>query len=237
MAHHIAISQSRPLSTGRTLLLATVVATAAVVSGCAKHSTDNFTVGSVQHTYKTRHPIVIRDKEQTLDIPVASQSYDLPHGSKMAVRGFAQSFMNSANGSISIMLPTGSANERGARTVAKGVHYEIEQAGVPPHRISMITYFAGEHGSAAPIRLSYNAVKATVSGCGKWPADLTEHKQNQNYHNFGCATQSNLATIIANPADLLAPRGMTEIDAERRSRAIDRYREGLPDVSLPSTIF
>jgi pilus assembly protein CpaD len=48
---------------------------------------------------------------------------------------------------------------------------------------------------------------------------------NQNYYNFGCATQNNLAAQIANPEDLVAPRGMTPIDATRRNAAIKEYRE------------
>ena len=55
---------------------------------------------------------------------------------------------------------------------------------------------------------------------------LADTTDNKHYANFGCATQNNLAAQIANPGDLIAPRGMTPIDAERRSNVIETYRTG-----------
>ena len=55
---------------------------------------------------------------------------------------------------------------------------------------------------------------------------VNSSKENKQYHNLGCASQNNLAAMIANPADLLAPRGMSEIDAARRATVIDNYRQG-----------
>jgi pilus assembly protein CpaD len=69
------------------------------------------------------------------------------------------------------------------------------------------------------------AIKAGVDGCGQWPTDLSAGPENRNYHNFGCASQNNLAEMIANPSDLLGPRGSTAIDAERRLKVIDAYRK------------
>ena len=40
------------------------------LAGCAKHSKDHFTVSSVKANYKERHPIVLKEQEQTLDVPV-----------------------------------------------------------------------------------------------------------------------------------------------------------------------
>jgi len=55
--------------------------------------------------------------------------------------------------------------------------------------------------------------------------------KNENWHNFGCATQQNLAAQIANPMDIVAPRGMSPIDAERRSTVITKWRAGTATVS------
>ena len=50
--------------------------------------------------------------------------------------------------------------------------------------------------------------------------------QNKNYENFGCASQQNLAAQIANPSDLVGPRGMSPIDAANRATVIQTYRDG-----------
>jgi len=198
-----------------------------LITGCANHSNNDFKVGSVNHTYKTQHPIVIDEKEKTLDVPVPSSSYDLPRAAASAIEGFAAEFRTAANGYVTIMVPSGSPNEAAARTISSKVSETLSKSGVPTFRQRMTTYHAAEHGSSAPIRLSYSAVSANVETCGKWTEDLAgKNTENRNYHNFGCASQNNTAAMIANPADLLAPRGMTPVDAERRNTVIDNYREG-----------
>lgn len=221
----------RPMT--KSLMIAASVASALLVQGCAKHSKNNFVVGSVTQTYKERHPIVLQEQEKTLDVPVASSSYGLPVASAGAVKGFTRQFKKSANGIISVMLPSGSKNEMAARTIGQKISNLIQDSGVPRNRISTVTYFAGDHGDYAPIRLSYGAIQARVGPCGKWKKDLTETRENKNFHNFGCATQQNLAAIIANPADLLGPRGTTGIDAARRGKVIEDYRAAEP-TSTPS---
>ncbi|MEQ8736971.1 MAG: CpaD family pilus assembly lipoprotein, partial [Hoeflea sp.] len=72
----------------------------------------------------------------------------------------------------------------------------------------------------------YLAISASTGQCGRWPDDLAaDTSENKHWANFGCAYQNNLAAQIANPGDLIAPRGMSPIDAERRSQVIQTYRE------------
>ena len=52
--------------------------------------------------------------------------------------------------------------------------------------------------------------------------------QNLPYPNLGCATQSNLAAVVANPRDLLEPRASTPRSSERRDVVWDKYIKGEP---------
>jgi len=111
----------------------------------------------------------------------------------------------------------------------------LKREGVPAHAIRTLSYHAAEHGDAATVRLIYSSLTAGVaSECGKWDSDLAHTPENKNYSNFGCATQSNLATMVANPADLVGPRGEAGVDAERRDNVIDEWRQqgtrDLPDL-------
>ncbi|MGE3872741.1 MAG: CpaD family pilus assembly lipoprotein [Parvibaculaceae bacterium] len=67
---------------------------------------------------------------------------------------------------------------------------------------------------------------AHVQGCGYWPEDLTKTSRNEQYENFGCAQQNNIAAMVANPRDLQRPRKQTPADATRRSKVFDNYRQG-----------
>lgn len=199
----------------------------ALLTGCANHSENHFTVGSVQSTYKTKHPIVVDEQAQTLDVPVASTMHSLGRAAESSVEGFGNQYKRTANGAVTIMIPAGSANEAAARRVVPGIVAALQRGGVPRSKIRTSTYYSSTYGSASPIRVTYTTLGASVEQCGKWPEDLASvNRQNQNYHNFGCASQNNMAAMIANPADLLTPRGMTPIDAERRNVAIENYRAG-----------
>lgn len=67
---------------------------------------------------------------------------------------------------------------------------------------------------------------AHVKECGEWPKDLSRTSQNDQYENFGCAQQANIAAMVANPQDLIRPRAQTPSDPMRRSKVIDDYRNG-----------
>ena len=101
----------------------------------------------------------------------------------------------------------------------------LRKEGIPGDRILSSPYHVSSPNDAAPIRIAFMAITASTNECGRWPEDvLANSTENKHYANFGCATQNNLAAQIANPGDLIAPRGMTSIDAERRSAVIETYR-------------
>jgi pilus assembly protein CpaD len=67
---------------------------------------------------------------------------------------------------------------------------------------------------------------AHAEACGSWPKDVTQTSQNDQYENFGCAQQSNIAALVANPQDLVRPRAQSPSDPMRRSKIFDNYRQG-----------
>ena len=49
------------------------------------------------------------------------------------------------------------------------------------------------------------AMKAKTKKCGIWPEDLANTPDNTAYYNNGCAVQSNIATMIADPSTINRP--------------------------------
>jgi pilus assembly protein CpaD len=209
----------------RRLALVLVGLTAVLASGCAQRH--HIQVGSIPDDYRTRHPIVIAEREHAFDLPIASGDTKLTISQRESVRGIVDAYHRSATGAIRIMVPSGSPNSGAASILSQEVAGLMRKEGIPGTRIITTPYHASEPGAAAPIRVTFLATTAATEPCGTWPEDvLARSDENKNYHNFGCATQSNLAAQIANPADLILPRGMTPIDAARRTNAIEAYREG-----------
>jgi len=210
---------------GRTAALVLVGLSATLASGCAQRH--HVEVGAIPDDYRTRHPIVISEREHAFDIPVASGDTRLTVSQRESVRGIVDAYHRAATGAVRIMVPSGSPNSGAASMLSHEIAALLKKEGVPGSRIISTPYSAGSAGDAAPIRVAFLAMSAaTAEPCGSWPEDvLARSDENKNYHNFGCATQSNLAAQIANPADLIMPRGMTPIDAARRTNAIEAYRK------------
>ena len=214
----------------RIALAATLVLSAIALSSCGTKPDGNAT-GSIPDDYRTRHPIVLTEDAQTLDIPIATGDRSLTTGVRDNIRGFAGDHAERSRSAVQIMLPRGSANAATADRLRKEIRATLLAAGVKRDQLIETNYDASGYGPNAPIRLAFFAITAKAGPCGEWPDDLVQNTtENKNYHNFGCATQANLAAQIANPMDLVQPRGMTSIDAEQRNVVIQDYRDnGQPE--------
>ncbi|MBC7281731.1 CpaD family pilus assembly lipoprotein [Hoeflea sp.] len=197
-----------------------------LLSGCAGWPGRSITVGAIPDDYRTNHPIIVAEKEHTVDLPVSTGDRNLPIAMRETVRGAAHHYRSSASGIIRVMVPVGSANAGAASVLAGQVADVLRKEGIPGERILSSPYHVSSPNDAAPIRIAFMAITASTGECGRWPEDMFANStDNKHYANFGCATQNNLAAQIANPGDLIAPRGMTSIDAERRAAVIESYRE------------
>ena len=182
-------------------------------------------VGAVPDDYRTRHPIIISEQDQTLDLPVGKYSHRITAGVGDTIKGFAQNYLSSNAGHMTIMRPAGSGNAHAAKSYAQNVLKKLSQYGVSSNQVTIVPYEAHTYGDQAPIRLVYSAISASTEQCGKWEEDmLANNWDNKQYANFGCATQSNIANQISNPLDLVRPRGQLPVDAGRRATAIGNYQ-------------
>ena len=75
--------------------------------------------------------------------------------------------------------------------------------------VALEPYF-GNGDPSAPVRLSYLQVVAVPPDCPDWSENIGRDPQNMPWPNKGCATQRNLAAMVANP------RGPCSIRAARR---------------------
>ena len=78
----------------------------------------------------------------------------------------------------------------------------------------------------APVRLSYLQFVAEPPDCPDWSENIGRDPKNMPWPNMGCASQRNLAAMVANPEDLLHPRGETPRSGERRDNVWGKYVRG-----------
>ena len=109
--------------------------------------------------------------------------------------------------------------------------------------LEAVSQLAGRHGvllsDEAPVtsgasqpgyaRVVVTRSKAHVPGCPNWSATSDMNYNNGTSPNYGCATNSNLAAMIANPEDLIeGQKGTGETVIMSSSKAIETYRDAAP---------
>lgn len=218
--------KSATLSLARAASAILLTAGSLVAAGCTSTTGTSDVVDQRQFDYRQRHPILISNDPEVMDVRVGMRGPALSRDIEAAVRQYVAEYRADGTGSITIQVPTGSANAVAAASTGHAVHYALVRAGVPRGQIEVAPYEVGDHSKVAALRLSYLRVKAVVPTCGLWPTGSDTNFENTDTFNFGCAAQQNLAAMVANPADLLRPQTMSPSDGNRRADVISKYRRG-----------
>ncbi len=180
--------------------------------------------------YRLRHPISMRDGAQTVEVFLGGSRGGLNPAQRADVLSFAQQWRKEGTGSIVIAVPRTGASRRAIADSLREIHSIFAASGIPQGAVHTRPYRPSDDALAS-IKLKYSKLVAEAGPCGLWPEDvgpasITNYLQNWPYWNFGCATQRNLAATVANPTDLVQPRGETPAYTARRSVALDKYRKG-----------
>jgi pilus assembly protein CpaD len=83
-------------------------------------------------------------------------------------------------------------------------------------------------GALAPdtVRLILNRYVVTPPPCPDWRQPSNPDFNNQPSGNLGCATETNLGLMVANPGDLVNGKTLGPSDAENAAKAVENYRAG-----------
>jgi pilus assembly protein CpaD len=180
---------------------------------------------------RQRHPIAIREGNQSLDLFIGVNRGALTHDQRADLVAFASSWAREGTGGLVIEVPNGTPNARAAHEALGEVRSILAAAGVPPGVVAVRPYRPADPIKLATIRLNYPRMVAEAGPCGIWPRDIgpsygSGDASNRPYWNFGCVEQRNLAAMVDNPADLVQPRGEIPAYSARRSTVLDKYRKG-----------
>jgi len=213
-------SPVRPLSSAALFVAATTS-----LAGCGVNYASNDSVPPGD--YHARYPIVVADAPTALDVYPTGGGLD--QQSIDNIRAFAQRYRQFGDGRIAILAPAGERG-RDARAIDQ-IRRALAGAGLRGY-VTVGSYPDADPSRASPVRLVFQGLKATVAGqCGLWPTDLAsggtiEGWKNDDYPNFGCATQATLAAQVADPRDFVQSRASGPGDVAMRLRAIGDVRNG-----------
>lgn len=164
------------------------------------------------------HRIKVSEVGERLEVSIADGA--LSPTALFAIENFATEYRRMGHGPMALSAPK-DANPQMTGAVI-GV---LADAGIPAERVSVARYDAGD--AAAPLVLRFTRYDAEAPKCPSLSLEDTANAfSNRPVRSFGCAMQANLAAMIADPADLAAPRAMDPADAARRALVVDKYRQG-----------
>jgi pilus assembly protein CpaD len=211
----------------RAARLALLLLAVASLSGCY---TPNDQV-TIPNDYRKRHPIALREGDRTVEVFVGSFRGGLTPAQRAEVLSFARNWHRESTGGVVIDVPQGMPNSLASSEAAREIRSILSAAGVPPNVVAIRSYQPENPARLSVLRMSYSKIVAESGPCGLWPHDLgpstdPAYNENRPHWNLGCANQRNLAAMVANPADLVQPRGEQPAWQSRRTTTFERYRMG-----------
>ncbi len=207
--------------------IAAMSAVALSVAACKGHLSNEYKDGLLQIDHDEMHPITVSKRPATMAISVRRGAYGLLPRQQARVSRFLarQRVRDVGNSKLYVAVPSGSANEVEAMQAVTDLRHLISEHGYDTTTVKVSPYQAARH-SQPPIRLSYMRFVAEGPDCGNFPTNLARQFDNLHHENYGCFAQKNLATMVANPADLIGPRTMTPRSEERRRVIWQKWQQG-----------
>lgn len=186
-------------------LASALLAATAALSACGGVATN--------HTVYSQHQPVVEKNDYSLD--VSTSGYGLAYGEQARVAGWFQSLGLKYGDHVVIDDPAMSAGTRDAiAEVAAGHGLVLDEATVQTGTVP-----------AGTVRITISRARAYVPGCPDWSAKSDFNPGNATYSNYGCATNANLAAMVADPQDLIHGQTDTGSTAVMTSnKAVSAYR-------------
>lgn len=194
--------------TKRSILLATLPAL--LLGGC---------LGTANRGLESVHQPVVSRTDYSLDLATGGDG--LAYSERQRLAGWLATMKLGYGDRVAIDDPAGAsvtAREQVADAVARHGLLLSEDAPVTAAPVTPGT-----------LRVVVSRSRADVPGCPDWSRDESHEFEGNTSSNQGCAINTNLAAMIANPQDLV--RGQSagdDLDPSTSTKAIDAYRKAAP---------
>tara|TARA_Y100000052_G_scaffold22006_1_gene22439 strand:- start:38788 stop:39468 length:681 start_codon:yes stop_codon:yes gene_type:complete len=192
-----------------------------LMAGCASNMPYNS-----GYPDRVSHEIQVVEDTMVLEIRASDAEPGLPYYQVNKVKNFMADYKSRGHdhGPLVLSVPVGSPfagqYEAGVQqALAIAYDYGVKD-------VSRNDY--NSNGSPeAPMILAFTAYRAIPPKCRSLASiNLSDTRSNDPQPTFGCATQANLAAMVADPADLLGIRRADPIDTLRRTEVLTKYRAG-----------
>lgn len=160
-----------------------------------------------------------------IEMPVDPRDNGLNWSQLELIEALASEYKARGHGPFVISYPQNAGNADAALGAIADVRSELHGHGLDWRQIGGGAYEAGGYAEA-PIIFSFTRYRAIAPACENRWDDVRNARPGGRWGGFGCATEQNLAAMVADPRDLRTPRTFDDVDAARRQTVFDRWRQG-----------
>lgn len=164
-----------------------------------------------------RYAISVEPQMQTYRLPYDAGAEPDPL-TERALNDIGRDYLANGAGTIAVSAAPGNAG------AAERIAGQLAASGVPRNRIMVVP--PGTADVPRTVAIGYIRYRAVSPACGDWSENLGLTYDNRPPPNFGCASQHNIAAMIADPRDLATPEPAGDEDAARRVTVLDKYQQG-----------
>ncbi len=176
-------------------------------------------MGTENRGLESVHQPVVSRSDYALDLGVAGGS--LARGEQQRLAGWMTTMRLGYGDRVAIDDPAGEGPRVRDDVAAVVASYGLLLSDDAPVTPAPVT--------PGSIRVVVSRMRADVPHCPDWSRDSSNEFESNSSSNYGCATNRNIAAMIANPADLVRGAPGTETtDAAVSFKAIDTYRKKVP---------
>ncbi|MDG1826299.1 MAG: CpaD family pilus assembly lipoprotein [Henriciella sp.] len=197
------------------------------IAGCQSNKApSNVPVEYFQGVSLDRNDIGVREKTEYLEVNLDPRDSQLRLGEVAKIRGFLADYNASGHGPLVMSMPKGAINPQlavGAAVEARELAWE---AGIEYEEILGAAYDARNRRNA-PLIMAFKSYEAVAPDCPQLgEIDFSNAISNSDLPTLGCAVRTNMAAMIAEPADLFGDRVLDARDLERRNVQLEAWRQG-----------
>lgn len=215
------MSKKTPLSLGA------MIASAAFLVACQSNGTpNNIPVEYFTGTTLDLHEIGVTQHTEYLEVQLDSRDTQLRISEVMNVRGFLDQYADVGHGPLVVSMPKHANNPQLAVGAVAEIREFAWEAGIGYEQMLGAAYDATDRPNS-PIVMAFKTYKAVAPKCPSLAQiDIANATSNNDLPSLGCAVRTNMAAMIAEPADLLGGRELSEGDKVRRGEQLRMWQAG-----------
>jgi len=172
-----------------------------------------------------RYPYTVEKRDVSIALPGALGNEELSEKELVKLDRFIAEYRRSGRGALRIDVPRAENGDTRALDRGAGIADHAQWRGVSSVDVELVVETAASQPDEQ-IVVSYATFFVRMSRCADWSKENSHDVTNTAFNDLGCSTRHNVAAMLADPGDIVAPPAQGPHDTARSNLVIQLYRGG-----------